>query len=282
MHELPFFFPRDREKLYGILHRPAEPRSNTGFVLCHPLAEEKLWSHRVFVSIARTLAARGHAVLRFDFTGAGDSSGWTADSSLDTHVADLAAAVREIAAREPALERIGLIGLRLGASVAALLAEHPTVELPAALRTGPLVLWDPVLDGAAYLQDIMRTNLSGQLASFGKVIETREAMQARIESGGCVDIDGYELAKALFESCNQPALLAATPKRHAGRALLVHVAPARRQKPRPDLDALAASYGRGEVVTVDEQPFWREVKEFYGRANRLEAATLEWLGRGDV
>ena len=74
MSESPFFFPRGDARLFGVLHRPSGPVSRSGFVLSHPFAEEKLWSHRVFVSFARALAGRGLAVLRFDYAGAGDSS----------------------------------------------------------------------------------------------------------------------------------------------------------------------------------------------------------------
>jgi uncharacterized protein len=146
-----------------------------------------------------------------------------------------------------------------------------------ALRNGPLVLWEPVLDGAAHLQEVMRSNLSAQLAAYGKVSETREAMQERILAGGSVNIDGYELGRPLFQSCNRADLLPPAPKRHAGPVLVVPVVPARKRKPRADLEALAASYPRGTVTAADEQPFWREIKQFYGRAEQLQASTLDWL-----
>lgn len=280
MTETPFFFPRGDVRLFGVLHEPAGAAPRSGFVLSHPFAEEKLWSHRVFVSTARALASRGHAVLRFDFAGAGDSSGTTLDTSVESHLADLSAALGQLGSRVPSLESIGLIGLRLGATFAALIAERAADgSLPAAVRTGPLVLWEPVLDGSAYLQEIMMSNLSGQLAFFGKVVETREEMQARIMAGGAISIDGYEIGRPLFESCNRPDLIPSTPKRHAGPTLIVPIMPARKQKPRPDLEALAASYGRAEVLAADELPFWREVKQYYGRAERLEGATLAWLER---
>jgi exosortase A-associated hydrolase 2 len=282
MRETPFFFARGEARLFGVLHLPDGQAPRTGYVCCHPFAEEKLWSHRVFVSLARALAARGHAVLRFDFTGAGDSSGTTLDTSVETHLADLVAAIHELKARAPSVERVGFVGLRLGAAFAALGAERAAEgAFPSGVSSGPLVLWEPVLDGAAYLQDIMRSNLSGQLAFFGKVVETREEMQAKVMAGGAISIDGYEIARGLFESCNRADLVPATPKRHAGPTLIMPIVPARKQKPRPDLDALAASYGRAEVLAADEQPFWREVKQYYGRAPQLEAATLEWLERAD-
>jgi len=42
-------------------------------VMCDPLGEAKLRSHRVFVALARDMAAAGLAALRFDHRGEGDS-----------------------------------------------------------------------------------------------------------------------------------------------------------------------------------------------------------------
>ena len=60
-------------------------------VMCHPLGEEKLWSHRVFVSFARDLAAAGFAVLRFDFRGEGDSDRDFEETDLETRIRGLPA-----------------------------------------------------------------------------------------------------------------------------------------------------------------------------------------------
>lgn len=283
MNEHAFYFVRDRERLFGILHDPVDRGTRTGFVLSHPFAEEKLWSHRVFVSLARALTAKGHPVMRFDYTGAGDSTGTTSATSFATHVADLAAAVDALAAQRPELERIGLIGLRVGATVAARLAESAQSD-PAysRVRGSPLVLWDPVLDGSEYFQDLFRSDLSAQLASHGRVLETRDAMRQRILDGGIVNVDGYEIGRGLLESFDASALLANTPKRHDGGALVAAIMPpGRPAKPRPELEALAASYPKGRFLPVEEYQFWREIKQFYGRAERLQSATLHWLETHD-
>ncbi len=281
MSETPFFFTREGATLFGMLHQPDGMSRPRAFVLSHPFAEEKLWSHRSFVSLARALAARGHAVLRFDYAGAGDSSGRSIDVTLDSQLADLAAALAALAARVPAATSVGLIGLRLGATIAALAAERPA-HFPAALRPGPLVLWDPVLDGAEYLQELLRTNLSAQLAVYGKVIETREVLTERIRAGGEVDVDGYAIGAGLLATVGRADLLAATAKSHAAPALVGAIAPPNRPpKPRTDLQALAASYGAGSFTVVEEDPFWREIKRFYARAERLTAATLEFVERTD-
>lgn len=282
MKESPLLFHRDDTRLFGVLHRPQGPGERSAFVLSHPFAEEKLWSHRVFVSLARALAERGHPVLRFDYTGSGDSEGATAETSLRTHLADLEAAVAMLAEQDASVDRVGLIGLRLGATFAALMMERAheaTTGTAGLLAGGPLVLWDPVVDGAAYLQEVMRSNLTMQLATHGKVIETREVLQQRILAGGTANVDGYEIGRGLLESCGRTDLLPLTSKRHAAPALVVGISPPGRRRPRPDLEVLSATYARGEFTDAEEQPFWREIRQFYGRADRLQSLTLEWLGR---
>lgn len=281
MTETPFFFARDTARLFGIVHAPTTVASPTAFIVSHPFAEEKLWSHRVLLSLARQLTARGHIVLRFDYMGAGDSSGSTPDTSLDTHLADLNAAFEHLVSKHPEVQRVGLIGLRLGATLAALFAEQAKIRHPQ-LQDAPLILCEPILDGANYFQELLRSNLSTQLAVYGKVQENRDTLQARIRAGGKVNVDGYEIGRELFESCARADLLTTEAKTHVGPTLVVQIAPGADAKPRDDLAALAQAYGTGTATRAAEQPFWREIKPYYGRANNLQQATLQWLEQANV
>jgi exosortase A-associated hydrolase 2 len=281
--ETPFFFHRGDVRLFGFLHSPASHRRRTALVFSHPFAEEKLWSHRVFVSFARTLAQRGFPVLRFDYRGAGDSSGATADTTLETHLQDLGAAVQALRGREPTAGRVGLMGLRLGASFAGRYADRLAQGATGGgCVDGPLILWDPVVGGLQYFQEILRSNLSTQLAVYGKVRESREVLQGRILAGGTVNVDGYEIGKGLFESCAVPELLSVEPRAHAGPVLIVQIAGGEQVSDKPELRALAASYARGAFLRCTEQPFWREIKPFYDRADNLESMTLNWLEQQNV
>jgi uncharacterized protein len=281
--ETPFFFETQGARLFALEHMPESGSTTSALVLSHAFGEEKLWSHRVFVSLARELARRGWIVLRFDYTGAGDSEGSTSETSLETHLTDLASAFQTLTSRHPNLERVGFAGLRLGATMAALLAErvqeHDGFR---ALRAAPLVLWDPILDGEGYFNDILRSNLSTQLAVYGKVVENRERLLQKIRAGGTVNVDGYEIGKALVDSCSIPDLLAAGAKRHRGATLVAQIAPSAQVQDREDLRTLASAYGNGTFVRAMEQPFWREIKPFYGRASELQQATLAWLEQKDA
>lgn len=283
MTETPFFFEHGPARLFGFLHAPEGAGSPLAFVMSHPFGEEKLWTHRVFVSLARALAQRGHNVLRFDYMGAGDSSGMTTATSLQTHLGDLSAALDVLKARCPGVKRIGMIGMRFGASLAALLAEQDEAHAShPQLIDGPLVLWEPVLDGENYFQELLRSNLSTQLAVFGKVVENREVLQERIRAGGVANVDGYDIGQSLFNSSARKDLLTADAKRHCGPVFVVQIAANEKQKVREDLHGLAKGYGRGAFALAVEQPFWREIKPFYGRAANLQQATLQWLEQCDV
>lgn len=267
MTENAYFLPLGDERLFAFLHRPEGP-CRGGAVLCAPLAEEKLWSHRVFVGFARELAAQGVAVLRFDYRGEGDSDRPFEQSDFSTRVADTRAAIDELRRQVPGLECVTMVGLRLGATIAAAAAAGRDDVLR-------LVLWDPVVDGADYMQSVLRSNLMAQMAIHHKVLESREQLIERLDRGETVNVEGYALAASLFRETSAMRLadLLAT----AGRPCLAVAITPRAASPRPDLAALAAA-GQVELAAATEEAFWKEIKQFYQRAADLTRVTFEWLG----
>lgn len=266
MTETACFLPLGDERLFAFVHQPPGPVRG-GAVLCAPLAEEKLWSHRVFVSFARELAARGFAVLRFDFRGEGDSDRAFEDSDLDTRLADTAAAIDELKRRTHGLGKVTLVGLRLGATIAAAAAAGRD-------DVDRLVLWDPVVDGADYMQSVLRSNLMAQMAIHRKVVEDRDALVARLERGETVNVEGYAFALPLFRGVSGLRL----PELLAGRqtpAQVVAISP-RAAPPRPDLAALATG-AQLRLDSVVEESFWKEIKAFCPRAENLFQATTDWI-----
>lgn len=273
MNETPFFFDNNRtQKLFGVLHAPEhevnDVTSSMGWVLCHSFAEEKLWAHRVYVSLARLLASQGHTVLRFDYSGYGDSEGEFENSTVDDQLEDISAAISTLKDKASITGDIGLIGLRYGALLAAMTAEtHKEVS--------HLVLWDPVIDMDRYLQDALRANLTTQMVMHGKVITNRDELTAQIEEGQAVNIDGYDLTKVFFDSARKINLVDITGS-FTGECQLVQIG--RPNQPlRKDIESLADNYTNCEIIKLAELQFWKEIKNFVQKSDQLQDALTNWL-----
>jgi len=81
------FKNRDQLDLSGALHQPSDGQPIAYALFAHCFTCTK--SIKAAVVIAETLAQRGLATLRFDFTGLGGSKGDFADSNFSTNINDL-------------------------------------------------------------------------------------------------------------------------------------------------------------------------------------------------
>lgn len=106
--------------MLGVLHQPClgVALSGTGVVIVNGGAQYRAGAHRLFVQLARHLAAQGHAVLRFDFPGQGDSPG--NPIGFEDSAAHIGTAVDHVHALQPAPTRTALMGLCDGASASLL------------------------------------------------------------------------------------------------------------------------------------------------------------------
>lgn len=142
------YFHANGRNLLGTLH--LSPRLHAGSVsvlLCNPFGEEAVRVHRAYRVLAGKLRDAGYTTLRFDYSGTGDSSGDAADCTVEGWLDDIEAAIGELQ-RQSGSPRVVLVGLRFGATLAALCAQR------AHLRVAHLVLWDPVVRGDRYLQEL--------------------------------------------------------------------------------------------------------------------------------
>jgi len=266
--ERPFFIELGADRLFAFLHEAAGERRGA-VVFCHAFAEEKLWSHRVYVTSARELARAGYSVLRFDVRGEGDSSGEFEEATITTRVEDTVRAV-DVARRETGVDRVVLLGHRLGGSIAALAAAR------AGASVGGVAVWDPLLDGAEYFFQLLRSHMTSQMATLGKVTRTREDLVAAIAAGEIVVVDGYGLTAALYEEISGLRWLdLANALEHS--TLLVEVPRAGQTQPSEALAGLKASHPKIRVSLATEPPFWRETRQFHRHAPQFMGATLEWL-----
>lgn len=188
-------FSVDGQRLYGMLHTPDVPEAPAGgwpcVVFVHGYTGSRVEHHRLFVLLARRLAERGVAALRFDCRGSGDSQGDFTEMTTTREVEDVAAACA-YARRQPGLdpERVMLLGYSMGGMVAALAARE--------VRAHRLLLWAPALP-QAWLAALP----GGQLPP------------------GVVEQDGWAVGRAFFAELPRLRPLEAA-RAWGGQALVLH------------------------------------------------------------
>jgi len=120
------------QSLAGLLETPPENVAIARYALfahCFTCGKDIAAASR----ISRALAARGIAVLRFDFTGLGNSDGDFANSNFSSNVSDLIAAAKKLETEYQAPQL--LIGHRLGGA-AVLAAAHQLESVKAVVTIG--------------------------------------------------------------------------------------------------------------------------------------------------
>ena len=127
---------------------------SSAVLLLYPGDQEYKMVHWAYRSLATHLAKAGWPVLRFDYTGTGDSAGETGTGNLDLWLKDAEVAADYLRLRSGCLH-IQVVGVRLGVFVAARLSRSRKL-----LNT---VLWDAPVSGAGYLADLANLE-SGQRA----------------------------------------------------------------------------------------------------------------------
>jgi alpha-beta hydrolase superfamily lysophospholipase len=133
---------------FGWLHVGAAPGgSDTAAVLCRGIGRDGGTAHRSFRKLADHLAASGVPALRFDYRGTGDSRDAEGEEAWDAWYESLCSAV-DWARAATGARRVVLIGLRLGATLAACAASSRG-------DIAGLVLLEPVLRGKSYVTQLM-------------------------------------------------------------------------------------------------------------------------------
>ncbi len=190
----PIFFGDSKRKLYGVYSAPSgSTRRSHAVLLCYPGLQEYGTSHWSFRRLSAMLAREGHHVLRFDYFGTGDSAGNVEEGSPDVWVEDIRQAALELRDLSGA-RHLSVLGKRLGASLAVRASRS-------GLDAQRLVLWDPVVSGRAYVDELESWDLRRNLL----------LLHAELRQTGRDELLGYRFTPALRASLNQLNLLTEPP-----------------------------------------------------------------------
>jgi len=143
----PCWLNNDNEPVFSWIHLPKDKKiSKMGVVICNPLGYEYSHTHRTIRHLSDSLAYSGYANIRFDYHGTGDSfSDLFEANRIKTFIENIDTAVEELKQKTGVTE-ICLIGLRMGATLAATYCKSRSVD--------KLILWSPCIKGRLYVREM--------------------------------------------------------------------------------------------------------------------------------
>ena len=180
---VPGFFGPFERPLFGWLHPGdcAEPR--LGVVVCSPLGYENLCCHRTLRRIAELFAGHGVPAVRFDYDGTWDSAGSDLDPARVSAWTSSVEAAIDALRSATGVDRICLVGIRFGATLAALAAQRRT-------DVAAIIAIAPVVDGRRYARELRALAATSavdaytnggdhqEAAGFTMTSQTRDALAA--------------------------------------------------------------------------------------------------------
>lgn len=232
--------------VFASYHAPTRPLRDIGWVVCPPLGWEAIQSYETVRRLAEGLAAAGLPTVRVHYDGTGESLGSDEDGDrVDAWLESIRRAV--VAMRELGVRDVGLVGVRLGATLAA----HVATELAVA----SLVLWEPCTSGAHYTREM-------EILASASPSAVRD--RAHVRQPGDIEAGGYLLTRETVASLAAIDLLKATL---AGKpdVLLVY----RDDRPAPFGKKLAERFA-GAVL--EQLPGYKEMMTYPERATPADAA----------
>jgi pimeloyl-ACP methyl ester carboxylesterase len=196
------YFGPTSTPLFCSLYAPLDSPALAAVVVCSSLDADFTLNYRRLVVLARQLAARGVLVQRFHYRGVGHSYGDPAATTYDDLVNDALLASHVLLERF-AVAPLSLLGTGWGAIVAASAAS----KLPLA----SLVFWEPLTSPEPYYEEALRALRIRHLLHASAARPPDERPLEESMAGGALDIFGYPLHRALYESSKDRSLTGELP-----------------------------------------------------------------------
>lgn len=273
-------FDCEGDPLVGILHTAPQDADRIGVLVVVGGPQYRVGSHRQFVVMARSLAARGYSVLRFDYRGMGDSGG--APRSFASVDADIRAALDHWARLDPTLRGFVIWGLCDAAS-AAFMYGHTDRRVLGLIVANPWVRSE-ASEARAYVRhyygrrllqgDFWRKLFSGRVSLRASASDLAGKLARTLGYGGCAATD---VATADFRARMLSGLTS-----FAGPVLLLLSGRDLTAREFEDFSAAATDWRRALASTMVETLRLADADHTLSdRAsqNAASLATLEWIAR---
>ena len=204
--------------------------------------------------------------------GHGDSEGDFQENDIQTQVSDIQCAVSVIK-EKCGIDTVGILGLRLGATLAALSEEDKA-------HSSFMILWEPIINIHNYLKRSLRSNLATQMASYKEIKYTREDMINKFMNGHNVNIDGYEVSASFYKQA-MTVDLGKKSIRYSKPVYVAHISNTYSQAASNKINELYQKYyhlnSKTKFEIINERPFWTDLKLYYQISEALYKSTLYWM-----
>jgi len=261
----PIVFDPGTGPLSGFLSLPdGRAWRDRGVVICAPIGYENVLHYRHLRVLARRLADTGRPTLRFDWKGCGDSSGDDLGPGLvDAWIQSVGAAARTLQ-EQTGVGIVDVIGLRIGATLAAAAAAvNPDI--------GDLVLWAPFTTGRSYIREMRAFHrLAEQTVSrspLAQPVEGQEVSGFLLAPSTLDDLGAVDLPSTDFVAASRRVLVTGRDK--APDVTLVDIL---RSQPGLTVETAVLS-GFGDVAMS-----WSDAPIPSASFDAIEA----WLARGTI
>ena len=181
------------EKLSGTLHQPEKP-SDRGIVIGHCFTCSR--HTRILQQMGRDLATARFTVLRFDFSGNGQSEGAFIDSSYSKHIAEMKTAAAFLS--DNGTRWIGLAGHSMGANIALLAAARLKTVRAVCIMAGRVSGMKP--------SHFLSREQQAEIEQTGRVSFTSRGRSLELSKGFFADADNYDIFKEIG-SFKRPLLI---------------------------------------------------------------------------
>jgi hypothetical protein len=145
VESIPLWVGSADRPVFAWLDLPEDGLVTGAAVVCPSMGLESAYSTRALRSLAHGLVGVHWAALRLDYAATGDSAGtWTDPGLVEEWLRNIRLGIDYV--RSLGAERVGVVGLRIGATLAA-------AELAGGGAVDDLVLWDPCPTGRSFLRE---------------------------------------------------------------------------------------------------------------------------------
>lgn len=193
-----FYYPAVQQATPQTVSQPSSHQ--LGVMLLYPIQQEYMRCHWGIKHLAKRLAKQGFPVFKFDYYGSGDSFGESQDFNLQQCLADIQAAEQTFR-QQCDIQQIAIIGMRLGATLAAQYARQHEIQ--------QLYLWEPVINGQRHWQELkqLQKELLSRIRENSSIFSANPNRHAMHPGKQQEELLGYRVSQQLIDELQELDLM---------------------------------------------------------------------------